>query len=65
MRDGERPGPSRVQGPVKIRREVQRLLIKVARFAQHRATTPKEHLWAGKVYDRLEETLRVAESEEF
>ena len=57
----ERRGmPRRVVGRVAIAQSLARVAIRLARFANHRATSRAEIQWACRVGDRLRVTLDEA-----
>lgn len=50
--DGRRL-PRRVDGRAAIEQAMQRLVIRTARFAEHRARTAADQLWSANVVDVL------------
>lgn len=50
--------PSRIKGRLNLERRVNRLLIALARFLEHRATNPDDYRWAGRAFAALQ-SLRI------
>jgi hypothetical protein len=51
---------SRIKGRGAITRSLRLLLLRVGRYAQHRARTPQEQHWAGSLFHHLESALKEA-----
>ena len=49
--------PRRVQGRQALEQAIQRLIIRTARYRQHRAKTASDTLWACRVVDELSALL--------
>lgn len=60
---GGRQRPGRIRGPGALLRSLRALLRRVEKYACHRAATPHETLWAGKLADSLEAALTEAEAD--
>jgi hypothetical protein len=56
--------PSRVKGKPALVKSMRALLIRTHRFANHRARSASDVLWAAAVIDALTATLQAAERHE-